>query len=809
MKKKLCALVLALCVASTSVPMTAFAEETALPTNAEQEAVVESDADTEQKAVVESDADAEQKAVAESDTEPEQKTKVEDVTDESAEDLETVGGSETETENKEEDTAGEAVTENEEEVSEESEASEVSGEAEQEIADLIQNRTGSLEEIKSYELSETALDGVEVLDEQELESQTTNYGSSVYNSSWDVYSSNYIYNRLNSAEKAFWDALDVICNRYLTQSIDAQVYTVDIKEAGIVVGHEEIAGAAYAADCAYVGMSRASEIFTMFNYSNPQYYFLEGYLYSGTQIIPYFYIDFQTASKRNIATSAIKQQVNTWESQIAAGTSEVAKAKIAHDLIINKVMYDYGWYEGEDSMKNPFHQSAYSVFISAGNIASGEAGYTVCAGYSKAFEMLMNGAGVDTMAVTSSDHAWNIININDSWYYIDCTWDDTDGLNGQPAIIYDFFNRSRSKLLSLSGGQQESHVEESCYSGLIPACTLDSGATSTSIGTCYTPTTRAASPAISFKAVNGGVRVTMSTATAGADIYYTLNGTNPSSSYTRSYHYTGPFTVATSATIKALAVCNKCYDSGVSTVTTNGKSCKVTFKSNGGSSVSAQYVLYNAKASKPKNPTKSGYTFAGWYTDSKCTKAYNFSTKLTGNKTLYAKWLKKYTVKFNANSGSVKTKSMKVTYSKKYGTLPSPKRKGYSFTGWYTKKSGGTKITSTSKVKIKKTTTLYAHWKKVSVKTTAISKLQNVKGKNLQVTIKKVSGAAGYQVRYATNSSMKSAKTVTVKKSTKATISKLKKGKKYYVQVRAYKTDSAGKKVYGSWSKTKNIKIKR
>lgn len=70
----------------------------------------------------------------------------------------------------------------------------------------------------------------------------------------------------------------------------------------------------------------------------------------------------------------------------------------------------------------------------------------------------------------------------------------------------------------------------------------------------------------------------------------------------------------------------------------------------------------------------------------------------------------KITVKFNANGGSVKTKTKKVIKKKKYGTMPNPTRSGYRFTGWYTKKSGGKKKTKSSKVTASKTHTLYAHW---------------------------------------------------------------------------------------------------
>ena len=64
----------------------------------------------------------------------------------------------------------------------------------------------------------------------------------------------------------------------------------------------------------------------------------------------------------------------------------------------------------------------------------------------------------------------------------------------------------------------------------------------------------------------------------------------------------------------------------------------VTFNTDGGSEVSSQTVNYNGTVAIPEEPTKAGYTFAGWYTDAGCTTEYNFATSVTGNITLYAKW---------------------------------------------------------------------------------------------------------------------------------------------------------------------------
>lgn len=71
---------------------------------------------------------------------------------------------------------------------------------------------------------------------------------------------------------------------------------------------------------------------------------------------------------------------------------------------------------------------------------------------------------------------------------------------------------------------------------------------------------------------------------------------------------------------------------------------------------------------------------------------------------------KKLTVKFDANGGSVKTKSKKVTQYGLYSNLPVPTRKGYTFIGWYTAKSGGSCIQASSSVTVSKNQTLYARW---------------------------------------------------------------------------------------------------
>ena len=117
-------------------------------------------------------------------------------------------------------------------------------------------------------------------------------------------------------------------------------------------------------------------------------------------------------------------------------------------------------------------------------------------------------------------------------------------------------------------------------------------------------------------------------------------------------------------------------------------------------------------------PTKTGYTFNGYYknTNGGGTKYYNANGSsartcdLTSNTTLYAYWTANtYSVTFNGNGGS-SGGTKPVTYGSTYGTLPTVTRDYYSFDGWYTTASGGTKITADTIVSITSDQTLYAHW---------------------------------------------------------------------------------------------------
>ena len=134
----------------------------------------------------------------------------------------------------------------------------------------------------------------------------------------------------------------------------------------------------------------------------------------------------------------------------------------------------------------------------------------------------------------------------------------------------------------------------------------------------------------------------------------------------------------------------------------------VSFNSNGGSAVADQTVGYGFQASEPTEPTKDDLVFGGWYSDSALTSAYDFATAGDGGSTLYAKWLRSYTVSFDSNGGS-EVADQKVNEGDKATAPSAPTKEGYVFSGWYSD-SGLTSLYDFESKTVTANLTLYAKW---------------------------------------------------------------------------------------------------
>ncbi|MBU1412391.1 InlB B-repeat-containing protein, partial [Myxococcota bacterium] len=114
--------------------------------------------------------------------------------------------------------------------------------------------------------------------------------------------------------------------------------------------------------------------------------------------------------------------------------------------------------------------------------------------------------------------------------------------------------------------------------------------------------------------------------------------------------------------------------------------------------------------------SRTGYTFAGWWTGAGGTGAQVTAATIVtnaANHTLYAKWTANtVTVTFDAEGGAAPNPATKtVTFAAAYGTLATTTRSGKTFAGWWTGAGGtGTEVTAATIVTNAANHTLYAKW---------------------------------------------------------------------------------------------------
>lgn len=129
----------------------------------------------------------------------------------------------------------------------------------------------------------------------------------------------------------------------------------------------------------------------------------------------------RTAENLESAGAELSQRADEIIAQVQGLGSDYEREREIHNILIGQIAYDIG---------AEMNQSIYSALIN---------GKTVCAGYARAFQYLLQMLGIPCYYCTGysgEDHAWNIVRLEDGYYNVDLTWDDTPG--GE----YDYFNKT-------------------------------------------------------------------------------------------------------------------------------------------------------------------------------------------------------------------------------------------------------------------------------------------------------------------------------------------------------------------------------
>ncbi len=140
----------------------------------------------------------------------------------------------------------------------------------------------------------------------------------------------------------------------------------------------------------------------------------------------------------DICTSAIN-------SQITSGMSELEKERAIHDFIVRTTDYDRSAIGAtEETVTSPDHDNPYGTLVH---------GKAICSGYTSTFQLMMDMVGIECITVEGTahsgtdEHAWNMVNIDDTWYCVDVTWDDPTAAGQQSEQVWHtYFNVSSEKM---------------------------------------------------------------------------------------------------------------------------------------------------------------------------------------------------------------------------------------------------------------------------------------------------------------------------------------------------------------------------
>ena len=263
----------------------------------------------------------------------------------------------------------------------------------------------------------------------------------IYKESKYTFSSRYYYNQLSPKMKSAYDDMEEACEEFLNSSVTLSSDAfAEIRFGDYLRSLDEL-----------------SQLYWIFYYSNPQYFFLKntyGYYLDFGGIILKTYDNCKSSSTKTQIRSGIDSLTDNFMGKLSAVGGNVNKEITVAQLISDYVTYQSG---------ADYNQSLMSALYFK---------ETVCNGYAMSMNYFCNALGIDCITVTSSNHAWNRVLLNGKWFEADVTWYDVD-------VVGDYWDTwlNKSTATFLKNDQQGSHVVETStvmYNNItLPSCVSD------------------------------------------------------------------------------------------------------------------------------------------------------------------------------------------------------------------------------------------------------------------------------------------------------------------------------------------------
>ena len=317
--------------------------------------------------------------------------------------------------------------------------------AEEDTRDLSQ--FVGVRDSEDMQISDEELDDIRMTVEMMEEGYRYNAaeGVEVENRDWTRYSSPLGKNSLTEAEAMFYDRLEELGQRYISND------ALD----GVKYGTWYISDRVLYGDLGLV-KEQALNIVDWFLYNNPQYYFFPGGTSSSSYYTSLRLYDFVADGEdRAEVTNQLFDKLDGWIQDVDSQAATTwQKELLANNLLCLENVYE----------TNDYDQSLYSAVM---------LGKTVCAGFAKSFCAMMNALDVGTTSALSyneaerSGHAWNVVRFDDGNYYcVDVCWNNDD--NSKTGYSNNYFNVGEADSKK-SDFAKVYHTYETDYERYIPA----------------------------------------------------------------------------------------------------------------------------------------------------------------------------------------------------------------------------------------------------------------------------------------------------------------------------------------------------
>lgn len=148
--------------------------------------------------------------------------------------------------------------------------------------------------------------------------------------------------------------------------------------------------------------------------------------------------------------SVVNDQIDTFiKENITNSMNDEEKIKVFHDYIINNTKFDTEIENSSDRL-NSTSYTAYGLLINH---------KAICGGYTDTMAIYLNKLNIPNYRISTNEHVWNLVYLNNNWLNLDVTWDDPVTSDGSDMLMYDYFLIDTNTLLTKDTTQHNFNKE--------------------------------------------------------------------------------------------------------------------------------------------------------------------------------------------------------------------------------------------------------------------------------------------------------------------------------------------------------------